>query len=416
MRKRILVLAALTVLTACGTGSQAPTLKADVPRAVPAKDAPVGPLATAMTRFGYDLTRTAGDPKANWVVSPLSIAYAFGMARAGAGGATAAELDKAFGFPASGTDEAFNAISRQIVTAEVPPARTDTRDKDGRPLPPVVCVGNGVFTQDKLAIGQPFLHTLAAQYGAGVHPVDFGSPKAKDVIDAWVRAQTAGRITHLFDQLPPSTKLVLANAVYLRAAWDRDFEARQPGTFTRADGSTVQVPMISQQIGLRYASGKDWQAVDVPYAGGKLAMRIMVPAPGGSPDALLAPDVMAAAAAGMRPARVGIEMPAWDFSTDLSLVEPLRKLGVHAAFDQSADFSAIHPGLYVEQAVHRATITVDQWGTEAAAVTGLVMPLSEPAPPDFVVRADRPFAFVIVDTATGVPLFVGHVADPTAKG
>src|SRR2546430_5434892 len=149
-----------------------------------------------MTDFGYRLSRTAGDPRANWVVSPLSIAYAFGMVRAGAGGATATELDTAFGFPATGTHEAFNAITRQLVTADVPPAKGPTRGKDGAPLPPVVCVSNGLFPQDKLPIGQPFLRTLAAQYGVGVHPVDFGSPKAKATIDAWVKAQTAGRIKH----------------------------------------------------------------------------------------------------------------------------------------------------------------------------------------------------------------------------
>jgi serine protease inhibitor len=65
--------------------------------------------------------------------------------------------------------------------------------------------------------------------------------------------------------------------------------------------------------------------------------------------------------------------------------------------------------------VHRATIIVDESGAEAAAVTGLAFPESAGGPqPDVTVRADHPFAFEIVDTTTGVPLFVGHVADPTA--
>jgi serpin B len=71
--------------------------------------------------------------------------------------------------------------------------------------------------------------------------------------------------------------------------------------------------------------------------------------------------------------------------------------------------------VWLDQAVHRANITVDEWGTEAAAVTGLAFPSSLPPPPDVTIRADHPFAFAIVDTNTGTPLFIGHVADPTDR-
>jgi serine protease inhibitor len=71
-------------------------------------------------------------------------------------------------------------------------------------------------------------------------------------------------------------------------------------------------------------------------------------------------------------------------------------------------------GLYIYQAVHKANITVDEWGTEAAAVTGIAMAVSAPPQPTARVRADRPFGFAVVHAPTGVPLFVGQVADPSA--
>jgi serpin B len=83
-------------------------------------------------------------------------------------------------------------------------------------------------------------------------------------------------------------------------------------------------------------------------------------------------------------------------------------------FGAGADFSGMLPGVWIDQAVHRANITVDEWGSEAAAVTGLGFAVSAPPPPDVTIRADHPFAFAIVDTNTRTPLFIGHVADPTA--
>jgi len=85
-------------------------------------------------------------------------------------------------------------------------------------------------------------------------------------------------------------------------------------------------------------------------------------------------------------------------------------------FEPAADFSAMtHLDLAIWEVIHRANITVDEWGTEAAAVTGGGMAGSVPPEPDIVVLADHPFAFVVRHTATGTPLFIGQVADPTAE-
>ena len=209
---------------------------------------------------------------------------------------------------------------------------------------------------------------------------------------------------------------MLANALYLRADWSQPFAPfpTTDETFTRADGSTVRAPTMHQLSHFRYASGQGWQAVELPYAGADLAMRILVPTGGMAPADLLAPAVQAAVAAGLRPSIVDLSLPRWKATSLLDLAALLPKLGMTAPFGPAADFSGIASGLQIEQAVHRGRITVDEWGTEAAAVTGLAFASSGVAPGAAVtVRADHPFAFAIVHTTTGVPLFVGHVADPT---
>jgi serine protease inhibitor len=384
------------------------------------RDAPTAAVARGMTAFGHELYRLGVKPAENGVLSPLSIAVAFGMARAGANGRTAAEIDAVLHFPAKDLHAAFNDITRQCVTTDGPPAPADTKATGAdRPTePPVVAIANGLFAQNGMQVKDAYLRLLAAQYGAGVRTVNFASDTAKRQIDEWVRQHTAGLIKELFEQIDPGTRLVLANALYLRAAWQFPF-AELPTdneTFTRADGSTVSVPMMQQHHQLRYAAGNGWQAAEVPYAGGEFAMRILVPTGRTAPIDLLAPRTLAAVAAELRPARVSLSLPRWKSTSSFDLIGYLQQLGMVAPFS-NADFSGISAeGLEIGQAVHRATITVDEWGTEAAAVTGLGFAVSAPGPSPLTVRADHPFAYTIVHKPTGVPLFIGHVADPTASG
>jgi len=405
--------------TGCASRGQGMTQRAEgVSRVAPAPDAPVEDLARSITTLGYALSGVSAEPGDNWVVSPTSIAMAFAMARAGAAGETAAQIDQVFGFPEQGLHDAFNSINRQVVTAAVPPARrsNETRQADRPPLPPVVCVGNALFPQAGLAVGDRFLRILAEQYDAGVEPVDFRSPTAKKSIDDWVRRQTAERIRQLFAELPSNTRLVLANTIYLKADWKHYF-GQHPTTaeaFRRTDGTTVQVPMMHQQEQLRYGAGPGWQAVELPMSGGELAMSIVVPTGEARPGDLLAPETLTAVADRLAPQRVDLSLPRWDFATELDLIADLEQLGLTRPFGLAADFSGISPGIFIDQAIHKATITVDEWGTEAAAVTGLAFLSSLPPPPTVRVRADRPFAFAVIHIPTGVPLFLGQVADPSA--
>ncbi|MGH3786357.1 MAG: serpin family protein [Pseudonocardiaceae bacterium] len=415
------MLGAVWLLFACGgvgtegTGGVGVLTAEGVSRQVP-RDAPIEHTVDGLTKFGHDLYQVAADPARNIVLSPLSIGYAFSMARAGAGGQTASQLDRVFGFPAE-PHAAFNILDRQIVTAGAAPPQPSTgatREPGKPPAPPLVAIANGLFVQDGLPVRDGFLRTLATQYGAGARAVDFPSGQAAEQINAWVREQTAERITKLFDRLDPTTQLVLANAVYLKADWQTPF-AKDPtmdATFTRPDGTAIAVPMMHQRESLRYASGEGWQAVELPYAASELAMRVIVPQGSRTPVEVLSPETLAQLEAGLRAEQVDLFLPRWDFATALDLLPALDTLG----FTALSDFSGISDGgLDLDQAVHRANITVDEWGTEAAAVTGLAFDVSMPAQPPFVVRADRPFAFAIVHQPTGAPLFIGHVADPLAR-
>jgi serpin B len=167
--------------------------------------------------------------------------------------------------------------------------------------------------------------------------------------------------------------------------------------------------------GVGYAAGDGWQRVSLPYAGGDLVMRIVVPTRPARDLAALASALALATQTGTPdPVRaVELTLPRWSTATTLPLKRTLAGLGMPDAFGGHADLAGIAPELFVSDAVHRANITVDEKGTEAAAVTGVAIAASSIGGAPVMVRADRPFAWAIVHGPTGTPMFTGHVVDPT---
>lgn len=440
MRRRELLAASglAALLAACGGEAQslkpepAPTGKAKmtselltaagVTRERPQAPASLGEVVQGLSAFGHALIGTLDAPTENAVVSPLSIAYAFGMVRAGARGETAEQIDQVLGFPKQGLHPALNAITQDAVTVDGPPPRStgEKRSPDKPPAPPIVAVANGLFVRASFEVRQEYLRLLAAQYGTGVRTVDFRSDQAAKVINAWAAKNTADRIKKVFEEIDPETALVLANAVYLKADWQAPFEEglTRPESFTKADGSKADAAMMRNgTLRASYALGDGWQAVELPYAGGELAMRVIVPAEVSGLKGLLAPASLTAVDSALQPGMIDFAMPKFDFATDVALARSLKQLGMRVPFDaDAADFRdiGVRENLYISQAVHKANITVDEWGTEAAAVTALGMRTTSIPVVDVQIRADRAFAFAIVHKPTGTPLFVGQVTDPVA--
>ena len=217
------------------------------------------------------------------------------------------------------------------------------------------------------------------------------------------------------------TRLVLVNAIYLKAAWVTPFDpkATRPAAFTRSDGSTVQAPTMELSAELPYAEGDGWRAVELPYVGGQLAMTIVVPddlasfvqsADGATIEAIVQ------GLAGRKP-EVDLSLPTFSIETKTELKDVLSTLGMPVAFDpDQADFSGMttQEKLFIGAVIHQANITVDEKGTEASAATAVVMEASA-APADRVTfHVDRPFLFLLRDTTTGAIVFLGQVTDPTA--
>jgi serpin B len=287
-------------------------------------------------------------------------------------------------------------------------------------------IANSIWGQRNYEFAPSFLDTLALYYGAGLRLTDFAADPeaARNAINEWVKQQTKERIPELFAKgvIDEETRLVLANAIYFKAGWLFPFEegATKDGPFHRLDGSEVRAPMMSLDMKQEYARLDHAQAVQLKYAGGNASMLVIVPDEGAFPafEARLDASVVDSAVAALEEAQVELSMPKLDFASECSLSDALKALGMPSAFDGGADFSGMTAGggrdLFIKDVVHKANITVDEQGTEAAAATGVVMESSAPSV-NVELTIDRPFLFVIRDDETGLVLFAGRVLDPTAS-
>lgn len=438
-----------------GTASGLALAMSVVTRAAP-DPAAARRAAASINAFGLDLQRAlVADkdlqlPGGNLVFSPTSIELALAMARAGAKGDTATEMDKVL--KTAGWKElaaGLNALDQALASRDA-----KWTDADGaREL--TLRLANAPFAQRGWTIEPSYLDDIASAFGAGLRLVDYsGDPEAaRQTINGWVSDRTARRIPELLGSgdITDASRLTLVNAIYLKAQWTTWFadDLTKPAPFKRLDGSHVDVPMMERWGGqeIPYAHGEGWKATELSYLGPdtshRLAMLLILPDDLRAFEAGLSADqfkrITAAVTkeeellpksiecpgvppdqqdAGCYRYSLDLFMPRFSTETRAELKDVLTALGMPLAFDPgSADFSGIHTPepLYISRVVHQANIDVDEKGTEAAAATAVGMDTGGgPSPAkEIKLRLDHPFLYFVRDVDTGAVLFMGRVADPS---
>jgi serpin B len=406
--------------TETGVVEQEEVARSEKPRATPpaGAEADLVELVAGNSAFAFDLYQAVRESEGNLFYSPYSISQALAMTYAGARGETKQQMADTLSFTLSDDrlHPAFNALDLDIAhRGEGAEARAEERFQ--------LNIANALWGQQGFAFLSEFLDVLAQNYGAGLRILDFvtAPEESRVTINDWVSDQTAGKIPDLIPQgiIDDLTRLVLTNAIYFNAGWLFPFEPQdtQDGPFHLLDGGEVTVPMMKQGQELSYAEGEGYQAVSLPYGMSGLSMVLLVPPAGqfGAFESSLSAERVDAIVKGLGRWSVTLSMPKFDFESSFDLGETLATMGMPDAFTELADFSGMTGSrdLLIQAVVHKAFVSVDEEGTEAAAATAVVMgPTSVPEHVDLTI--DRPFIFLIRDYETGTVLFVGRVVNPTA--
>lgn len=345
--------------------------------------------------FGLQLLHNvcATDPGQNTVLSPASAAQALGMLQTGAVGTTRTALSTLLHQPAYGP---------VVIAAEH--ARTAQLQKIAG-----LATSNRVFAQAGITPQQATLNDLRTAYDVQLRTLDFaGQPKqSTDTINPLVSGDTRGLIPTQFGQpLDPSTVTVLTNAIYLKAQWQMPFQAPLPGPFTTADGKHVTVPTLRSAEADPSASAGGWQSVQLPYAHGQLTAYALLP-PAGVKTCVVPDATTFSALLDTSQGAAMVTMPQFHLTQTNQLLNVLTGEGLQP----DGNYAGFSPGAHVTDVVQKVDLSVDKNGTTAAAATGIAVATSARISNTHV-AFDRPFLFLVTDTATHTPLFLTRVADP----
>jgi serpin B len=417
----VLIVLLILPMIACGQPVGGELLKSDKERITSPDVSPSEQalLVEGNSAFAFELYQALREQEGNLFYSPHSISVALAMTYAGARNQTAEQMAATLQFmlEQDRLHPAFNWLDAELASRG---EGAEGKDSKGFRLNIV----NAIWGQKDYTFLSDFLDVLAENYGAGLRILDFinETEQSRLAINQWVSDQTEGRIEDLIPQgaIDALTRLVLTNAIYFNAAWecpfDEDFTA--DGPFYLLDGGQVSVPMMQQTESFGYTDGEGYQAVELQYDGNELSMVIFLPEAGqfeAFEEGLQAQQV-SDIISGLQPTLVDLTMPKFEFDSEFSLKDTLSGMGMPVAFSAAADFSGMTgtPDLCISAVLHKAFVSVDEAGTEAAAATAVIVGESAMPGQPVEVTVDRPFIFLIRDIETGAILFVGRVMNPSA--
>lgn len=369
-------------------------------------------LAGRNRKFAVALYKELAGSEGNVFFSPYSVSTSLAMAYAGARGKTAEEMATVLRF--DGFDGDVHPVLRELESRIM-----EVNDRGFVEI----TVANSLWPAAGCPILEGYLKMLGENYGAEASPVDFeGAPdEARRRINDWASDETRGRIKDLIPEgsIDPRTALILANAIYFKGTWKQKFDQADTeiAPFHVSPEDTVWVSMMSLKHELRYSANRLAQVLCMPYEGHDVSMVALLPVEGvslGELEASLSAESIGLWVMATEYTEVRVLMPRFEFECSYSLNRTLEDMGMRDAFSElRADFSGMHPALFISAVRHKGSIEVDEEGTEAAAATAVELKFKGIKPGPTVFRADRPFLFIIWENTTSSILFMGRVADPS---
>lgn len=371
-------------------------------------------LVTGVNDLGFKLLQTSAknSATANLLVSPISADLALGLVQSGAAGPTKDEIAKVLGVEGVAGEDLGNAQSSLITLLQNADPKV------------ALSIANSLWLQDGVSFNSDYLRNNADRFQAKIATTDFASPGGVQRVNEWVSDQTHGHIKSILGGPDPDLRLVALNAMYFKGKWEHPFkeDATRSRAFKLADGKTTEAMMMHQRGSYQYLKGDGMQALSMPYGDGRLAMLIALPDDVGGLPKLVSQvnaDGWSKWVDQMGENEANVTVPRFKFEVTNPLNGALKAQGMTLAFDRNAaDFSPMCSSerLFVSQVLQKATIEVNEEGTEATVVTSVGMQAASAMPRridvvNFV--ADHPFLYAIYETNTKVILFVGTLNNPS---
>lgn len=370
---------------------------------------------SAYTELALDLFQRSvqASRDENLLISPLSIQLALAMTANGADGQTRQEMEALLGRGIS-----LEQLNEYLNTY------TDSLPSDEKAK---LQIANSIWFRDdadRLRVEEAFLQTNADYYGAEIYKRPFDDATVKE-INNWVDQNTDGMIDRILDEISEESMMYLINAIAFDAEWAEPYEenAIRTGSFTDISGTEQTVSMM-HATEATYLSDGNAAGFIKPYSGGKYSFAVLLP----NEDISLYDYIDSLTADGLieilsntEQCTVVTQLPKFRYEYELEMNDTLKAMGMPTAFaSDMADLTQLghsqDGNLYISKVLHKTFIQVDGMGTKAGAVTSVEInceSADEPVPDLREVIVDRPFVYMILDSESGLPIFIGCVTGIT---
>lgn len=357
--------------------------------------------------FGLDLLKNTIvlNDESNILISPLSVSIALGMAWNGAVGQTQTEIGntlKIKELTSKELNEYYKTMQSSLLTI-------DPSTK--------LSIANAIWYREGFKVKPEFLKINSENFNAYVKELNFEKAWALDTINNWCSKNTKGLIPKILDEIPGDAMMYLMNAVYFKGIWRDKFDKKNTisADFTNDLGNVAKVNMMVKNDTFAYNSDEFAQYIDIPYGNKAFSMTIILPN-----KTLTVNDILSrltgqnikSILTDMSIRQVDLKLPRFKIENSFKLKDPLITMGMPQAFNpEVADFTGISDQqLFISEVIHKTYITVDEDGTEAAAVTSIgIFTTSMPQYIDF--NVNKPFLFFIREKSTGIILFMAKVGN-----
>lgn len=368
---------------------------------------------TAYSDFSINMLKANGasviSQGKNFLISPESISIAMTMAGTGANGDTKKEI-----YDVLGNGLAYDEYESMLSYME---AHLKSENL-------IFNSANSIWIRDdanRIKVNEDFLNKNKSYFNAESYMAPFNNTTLKEV-NGWVDTKTNHMIPSILDSIDDSSVMYIINAIAFEAEWNEEYEESQikDKTFINGTGESEDAKMLHSLEGI-YLSSTDATGVVKPYKGSEYAFMAILPNENISiTDYVNGLDgkTLSDMYANRTYEDVITEIPKFSYDYDTNLNDTLIDLGIRKAFSENADFTNMAETatskLYIDKVLHKTHIELDEKGTKAAAVTAVVMSDSATCSPDDITQPkevilDRPFLYGIIDTNSGLPLFLGVV-------
>ncbi len=355
--------------------------------------------------FAFDLYSKLKVEKGNIFFSPFSVSVLMAMLKAGAVGNTDHEISTVLHFDddpknSSTFHNSFSALLQEL-------NMNTFADNE-------IYLANRLWLSTKFSA--MFEKVITNNYFSSI-----GQGLDKNIINRWVFDQTKGKIKNLISNIPVLSKILLTDAVYFKGQWVKKFDETytKESDFYLLGGTEIKAMLMKNKGDFNFFKADYFSVLELPFIGRQLSMVLFLP---DNPtdfwkmESSLGIKEVNQLSGFLQPEVVDICLPKFTINFSLSLKTTLMSMGLTKPFEPAkADFSGITKeyGVFLHDVFHKAYISVDEEGTEAAAASAFVVAVGGASSgKSYSFCANHPFVFFIKDNNTASIIFMGRVLDP----